>query len=587
MPRPPYKRAKLNHPTPSKRVAKPSTVSPVVELQQKLANKPLGRVLTDSDDSDKLVTSNRNGRNRRGIPRKDIYASGGVGVGDLPGAHRSQPQNPQAGQRPDAQKAPGKGKQPAVNQRAQVSGITKPAVGQEMQIAHVAEKRHLPTKSSPAALGSASVGRAPTRLQTTPGPETSILGNIKPRRRQPSILQQLENNDSSNIGEEDEDDFLPNDESTPLNHSAAQRTTSTPNSSLSHQSISRKRKLSPPITLVPASQVRGKSPRPENRLHTTATDEGESEPELPPSRSATGPVRATPEPYDPDIMAPPLSSSPLKSPEKPAIPSPVKKPPGKGRKQPTAPSTNELRALMPARRQRTGRLRSKPLGEFDIPADTDSDGGTSPAVGSEEGDDLSFRADARGRKSKPARKNNNDGSKSKPAKKSNPARTGGKDRAGRDKSTLSPTKLVTPLPKGRVGGASQKSATKSSLSQQQQQHVPDSSTTTTATATAKGKATYSSSSSHHRRRRLRLLDISGDKENRPVDLSADFSGGEAGNPGDEEDDDDSLEQSIEEPAKTKPTKEMAQLAKKFADVDEWEMEFEDVSLGGNSSPNRR
>jgi len=52
MPRPGVKRTKLNHPTPSKRVANASQVSPAVELQQKLVNKPIGRVLTDSDDSD-------------------------------------------------------------------------------------------------------------------------------------------------------------------------------------------------------------------------------------------------------------------------------------------------------------------------------------------------------------------------------------------------------------------------------------------------------------------------------------------------------------------------------------------------------
>jgi hypothetical protein len=556
MPRPPYKRKKLNHPTPSKRVANASIVSPVVELQQKLANKPLGRVLTDSDDSDKLVTSNRNGRNRRGIPRKDIYASGGVGLGDEPGAHRSQTQ------KSDAQKAAGKAKHIAGNRREKAGGVVRPAVSQQNQVGQVAEKRHPPTQTSPASLGSASVSRAPTRLQSTPAAETSILGNIKPRRRQPSILQLIENNDSSNIADEDEDDFLPNDESTPLNHSAAQPTTSTPNSSLSHQSISRKRKLSPPITLVPASQVRGKLPRPENRHHTTTTDEADSEPELPPSRSASAPVRVAIKPYDPDIMAPPLSSSPLKSPAKPVLPSPVKKPPGKGKKQPVAPSTNELRALMPIRRQRKGRLRTQPLGEFDIPADSDSDGGTNPAAGSED-DDLSFRTETKGRKSKPATKKN----KAKPTKKPNPVRTQGKDRGIRDKSTISPTKLVTPL-KNRP--TAQKPAAKSSLSQQQ--HGPG-----FATTAANEKATISYSSRRHA--------TSGDKENRPVDLSGDFSGAEAGN-SEDEDDYDSLEQSIEEPKK-QPTKEMKQIAKKFADVDEWEMEFEDVSLGVSSSPNRR
>jgi hypothetical protein len=511
MPRPPYKRTKLHHPAQSKRVAKTSNVSPVVELQHKLANKPMGRVLTDSDDSDRLITSNRNGRNRRGIPRKDIYASGGVGVGDVPGAHRSQTQNSQASQRLETRKATEEAKQFVVNQQGEAAGVANPAVSQPKHAQQVAEKGHLPAQSSPAALGSASATGAPARLQTTPRAETSILGNIKPRRRQPSILQQLENNDSSNIGEEDEDDFFPNDESTPLNHSAAQQIPSAPHSSISNRSISRKRKLSPPITLVAASQTCEKSPRPETPYNTTASDERESEPELPPSPSATAPKRVTPELPDPDIMAPPLSSSPLRSPAKSKTgSSPVKQPPGRGRKHPAAPSTSELQALMPVRRQRKGRLRSQPLGEFDIPADTEGDGTTSPAI-TPGADDSSFRpAEVKGsRKSKPATKNH----KAKPPSERNPVRIEGKkDRGRRDKSTISPTKLVTPL-KTRPAGGAQKSATKSSSLSQQ----PDGQGLGHGTAKGKEKAMYSYSS---RRRR----EISGDKENRPVDLSEDFSG---------------------------------------------------------------
>lgn len=137
MPRPPYKRPKLNHPTPSKRVAKPSNVSPIVELQQKLANKPIGRVLTDSDDSDKLVTSNRNGRNKRGIPRKDIFASGGVGREDVPGAHMPQSQNLQASQESVTQQDAGEGKQVTIDKRAKAGRVANSAVCQQKQAARV------------------------------------------------------------------------------------------------------------------------------------------------------------------------------------------------------------------------------------------------------------------------------------------------------------------------------------------------------------------------------------------------------------------------------------------------------------------
>jgi hypothetical protein len=541
MPRPGVKRIKLNHPTRSKRVANALHVSPIVELQQKLVNKPIGRVLTDSDDSDRLITSNRNGRNRRGIPRRDIYASGGVGLGDIPGAHTSQRKQTQTSRKAEAQEPAGKEKQATPKN---VKAIAKPTTYQK-QFAQAVEKQNAPIQSSPAASGPASISRAPTRLQATPRAETSILGNIKPRRRQPSILQLIENNDSSNIEEEDEDDFLPNDESTPLNHSTTQPTTSVPRS-LSHQLSSRKRKLSPPITLVPSPQMREEPCRSDKPNGNEAEHEPDFEPELPPlSRSATAPLR--PEPYDPDIMAPPLSSSPLESPAKLITFSPVKKVLSKSKNQPIAPSTNELRALMPSRKQRKGRQRNRPIGEFDIPSDTDSendDGGDRPGAGSD--DDLSFRAEVKGRSTKVTTER-----KTTAAKKRDNVRI-----RGRNKSTISLTKPATPL----KDPTAQKSAAKSSFSQSPSH----------ASTTAKGKATNSS----------RRHDIYGDKENRPVDLSGDFSGVGGSS------EDDSFEQSIEKPEK-QLTKEMEMAAKKFADVDEWEMDFEDVSLSGDSSPNRR
>ena len=220
---------------------------------------------------------------------------------------------------------------------------------------------------------------------------------------------------------------------------------------------------------------------------------------------------------------------------------------------------------MPTRRQRKGRLRTHPTNEFDIPADTSNDesnGRAGRAVDSDDDVDLSFRAKTRGQKSNTtARK------KAKLVRKPTNAKAG-----GREKSTISPTKLVTPLKRSPA----QKSAAKSSLSQQPRPSH-GSVITTTAKGNAKAKATYSSSRRHRR-------DISGDKENRPVDLSDAFSGGEGSLA---EGGEDSLELSIADVEKKKPSKEIASIVKKFADVDEWEMEFEDVSLGGNSSPNRR
>jgi hypothetical protein len=178
-------------------------------------------------------------------------------------------------------------------------------------------------------------------------------------------------------------------------------------------------------------------------------------------------------------------------------------------------------------------------------------------------DDRCRGIGAKGRNSKPAIN-----AKAKPAKKSTSfAKTEGKDRGRRDKSTLSLSNLVTP--QNRPAAAAKSFL----LSQQRPGHAHGS----TATPTEKEKATYSSSSRRHT--------LSGDKENQPGDLSGDFSGARVGISDGEE---DSVAQSIEDShTKIKPTKELLQMAKKFADVDEWEMEFEDVSLTGNSSPNRR
>jgi hypothetical protein len=189
--------------------------------------------------------------------------------------------------------------------------------------------------------------------------------------------------------------------------------------------------------------------------------------------------------------------------------------------------------------------------EFDIPADSNSDDSlevAGPRAGSD--DDLSFRAESRGRKSKATQR------KAMTVKRPNNARI-----KGTVNSTISLTKAVTPLKRAAV----QESAAKSSLSQQPGH----------GSAAPKPKALYSS----------RRRDTYGDKENRPVDLSGDFSGAERENT-EVSYEDDSLVQSVEEPEK-QPAKEMESIAKKFADVDNWEMEFEDVTLGGNSSPDGR
>jgi hypothetical protein len=81
----------------------------------------------------------------------------------------------------------------------------------------------------------------------TPTRENSILGTLKPRRRQPSILQALDQSDSSTFDLGDEEEFLPDGESTPVNTSAnGQAALATPATDPSQQlpsSSTRKRKF--------------------------------------------------------------------------------------------------------------------------------------------------------------------------------------------------------------------------------------------------------------------------------------------------------------------------------------------------------
>ncbi len=538
MPRPPYKRAKHNHPDPVKRVQRGPKVNPISpqELNQKLAPKPLGRGLTDSDDSDKLVTSNKSGRNRKGVPRKDVYASGAVAPGDAPASHKSPRQTRQNAPKVGAQ-------QPTVNDRKKSAAsaplqqnVAKPTVRATKQVVDQAVRKELPSSPVPR---SAQTSRAPTRLQGIADAETSALGTIKPRRRQPSILHLVENNDSSNIADEGLDDFLPNDESTPIHLSKSHVPISTPASSLSHQVASRKRKLSPPITLVPASQESHAAQDQRRRLpNADEANVSDPEPKLPPpSRSVTALRHTRAEPEDDYIMAPPQSSSPPQSPAKPNTPSPAKRRPNQLSKKPPAPSTSALQALMPTRKQRSGRQPPQPQSEFDIPADSNSD-----ASEDLDDNDENFRARSKGRKRTATTKGNGKLSKQ-------PSNAQSRIKGRTAKSTISPTKAVIPLKRP----SADRSAAKFSISQQRD--------------SAKAKATYAS----------RHQDTIGDKENQPADSSEDFSS--ITSP-----EEDSIEESL---VNTQPSKEMQAIAKKFEDVDAWDMEFEDVTIGGSSSPNRR
>ena len=244
-------------------------------------------------------------------------------------------------------------------------------------------------------------------------------------------------------------------------------------------------------------------------------------------------------------MAPPESSSPMKNPLKARSNSPSKSKRSKRPKKAQAPSTKELQALMPTRRKRTDRRRRPAAGDFEIPADSDGEENhsvTSPDSGDPH--DSVFVGTQKGRKTSRV-----PSSRAKLTKKPKNARIKAKGRL--KQSTISPNKAVTPL----------KRTAKPSLQ-------PASTRTSKATT----KATYAS---RHR-------NASSNKENQQDDLSGDISG--------VVDEDGTLEFDEGEVAqKQKPAKELEKVKALFADIDDWDMEYEDVSAEGlvSSSPNRR
>lgn len=182
----------------------------------------------------------------------------------------------------------------------------------------------IPTESKPSLAGaglSSAVKSAHMGLGSRIGEtsQPSMLGAaLKKRARQPSLLQMLQTQtDSSDDLDDDElDDFHPDDESTPMIKSTLQSNAQHTSSSSHQTSGSRKRKLGSPEVQVPASQPVGPPSSPplappqeqEDMYDLPVEDEGRPEPPLPPQRSTQTPQRQ----IDSDTLAPPQSSSPEK-----------------------------------------------------------------------------------------------------------------------------------------------------------------------------------------------------------------------------------------------------------------------------------
>lgn len=396
-------------------------------------------------------------------------------------------------------------------------------------------------KASQARFGArrSSILRAPLsalKVQGTPGMENSMLAlaNFKRRARQPSMIRMIQQ--SSELGKEDEEaylgvdlelddtlrdfeNFLPEDESTPLNFGKKKqdagsiakqqaRRSDGPQTSSSHK---RKRADMQEEVQVPGSPSYGSSPPHIEGTTWARTARSSSLPEerIVASNEEQDPINAEPLSQS-DIMAPPRSSSDPASPKRQKTISNAAQ--GKttkatrlqrAKKAPDM-STAHLQSLLPKTRARPGARAAKRQTAYDVPSDSELD--TTFDL-PEDDDELS--------------------------------------RPSRRRRATSTRLAKTPLSKKDTN---KKTGKKSILA--------------SATAKDKQKRTYG-------------RQTIAEKEN---DESALVSS--------DVEDEDTIEIGGDEKAariKSGKSKELEKARKMFAAVDEWEMEFESVDLGGGES----
>jgi hypothetical protein len=331
-----------SHPrSPKKSPTQLSKQSSPHSHNQLLANKPLGKRLVDSDDSDELVVKGIGQRRSRQAHTVDVFVSGALGSGDKPNAHPTRAQR-----RKQLQDAMKSGK----------TTSESPSASAKSPLERVAPES---ARSSSVTAPAVRAPQPPPSAQPTPLREESLLNGIRPRKRQNSILQDPGLDDTT-LGSF----ALPDDINSPLNL-PPRTAVATSSPAIPTTSSSKKRKLNSDD--VPSSP--GKSPS-VSGPHGTSESPSAALPRALEPRN----VRHVTASHDDDdeVMAPPISSS--SAPTSPAKPSPIqtKKANSRSQKPPAKLTTQELQAqLMPTKRQKDLRKRQKRTSEFDIPSDTD------------------------------------------------------------------------------------------------------------------------------------------------------------------------------------------------------------------------
>ncbi|KIW10983.1 hypothetical protein PV08_10282 [Exophiala spinifera] len=614
MPRPALRRRHLNRnaPTPRHGGKIPNSSPAKLELEKKLAHKPVGQRPTDSDDSDRLVVK---GNGRRARQPQEIFASGAVGKGDTPGAYPSRAQRRKnmirdtreilASAQQSSENSPDPNpKQPRQNETAPLTnGKVRKVSGTKQDV----------SAQTPAVVSSALKPSAalPGSVQPTPSRETSILGILKPRRRQPSILQDL-GNESSTFDLADEEQFLPDDESTPYNLSKSHNVPITPatHSSQPSTASSKKRKFgsSDPVQSH-VDERRTKSP-----LVTMDATTVSPEPSLPPMpvsalRQSGRKYRERAERHD-DILAPPEScSSSPSSPAKVSTALSVKKITTKSSRPGNTMTTEQLRALMmPTKRRKTTRERKGVLGEFDIPADPDTNLDDIGIFDDGDGDESSFlptQRKSRKTRAKPGRRkplkasSADAGAVAKPANLNKQA-TAAAARAAKSK-TKSSTEHFTATTAPVLTPSTSTATTRLYSRRNRETKSPSQlrtinfSTSVPASVEVQVENPTKSYGGSHLRRSGRQRRDTADKENRiPEDFSSNESSlydgdGGRGRSGvavdveEERDKDKDRQENVRGKSSSVLRNGNKGGSSKWADIDAWDMDFEDVEVTTGST----
>ncbi|KAJ4319119.1 hypothetical protein N0V94_004080 [Neodidymelliopsis sp. IMI 364377] len=338
MPRP--ARAKIASKATTTRVAKPvprkQAVPAAAKRSPKQTRKASAALQSFSDDSDGLVTNTRAARAKRGAHAQEPSSVAHEADLEMTGALPTAAEAPKTISKIRTPMAKGTRGTRTTRGSARLSaGKTSPSVVQAQALSpSQAAINNVPEEGDTSGFGDLTFSslnselpahgtRPPSAVKVgaTPAHETSILAltNFKRRARQPSLLRMVqqttdaEDNDDSTLSNTDNfdfDDFLPQDESTPLNK---QRVTTEKEDSGAHLSSSgsrgRKRKLTPTV------QVPRSSPPfdpPSGADVDSVRSPSPSLPDVLPSREEV--VQQTQD--DPEIMsqtlAPPKSSSPVR-----------------------------------------------------------------------------------------------------------------------------------------------------------------------------------------------------------------------------------------------------------------------------------